>query len=83
MTSRQIHRWTFQFIAAHAVQVRCGLGRSRRFLVVVDLMLSGWTVAVALFSRTLPLAMVARVIGILGLVSTGFSDVHLVHFQPL
>ena len=35
-------------------------------------MLSGWTVAVALFSRTLPLAMVARVIGILGLVSTGF-----------
>jgi len=41
-------------------------------LLLWVLMLSGWTVAVALFSRTLPLAMVARVIGILGLVSTGF-----------
>jgi cytochrome c-type biogenesis protein CcmF len=35
-------------------------------------MLAGWTLAVALFSRSLPLAMVARVIGILGWVSTGF-----------
>ena len=41
-------------------------------LLLWMLMLSGWTVSVALFSRTLPLAMVARVIGILGLVSTGF-----------
>ena len=41
-------------------------------LLLWVLMLSGWTVAVALFSRSLPLAMVARVIGILGLVSTGF-----------
>ena len=41
-------------------------------LLLWMLMLSGWTVSVAIFSRTLPLAMVARVIGILGLVSTGF-----------
>ena len=41
-------------------------------LLLWMLMLSGWTLAVAIFSRTLPLAMVARVIGILGLVSTGF-----------
>jgi cytochrome c-type biogenesis protein CcmF len=34
--------------------------------------LSGWTVAVALFSRQLPDAMVARVIGVMGLVSVGF-----------
>jgi len=34
--------------------------------------LSAWTVAVALFSRQLPDAMVARVIGVMGLVSAGF-----------
>jgi cytochrome c-type biogenesis protein CcmF len=36
------------------------------------LMLAGWTVAVSLRSRGLPLAMVARVLGVMGLVSTGF-----------
>jgi len=41
-------------------------------LLLWVLMLAGWTLAVALFSRSLPLAMVARVIGILGWVSTGF-----------
>jgi cytochrome c-type biogenesis protein CcmF len=46
------------------------------------LMLSGWTVSVAIFSRTLPLAMVARVIGILGLVSTGFLMFILVTSSP-
>ena len=45
-------------------------------------MLSGWTVAVALFSRSLPLAMVARVIGILGLVSTGFLMFILITSSP-
>ncbi|MFM7004631.1 MAG: heme lyase CcmF/NrfE family subunit, partial [Limnohabitans sp.] len=41
-------------------------------LLLWVLMLAGWTLAVAMFSRSLPLAMVARVIGILGWVSTGF-----------
>ena len=36
------------------------------------LMLTGWTFAVALFSRHLPERMAARVIAILGLVSIGF-----------
>jgi cytochrome c-type biogenesis protein CcmF len=36
------------------------------------LMLTGWTVAVAAFSRSLPLEMVARVLGVLGMVATGF-----------
>jgi len=44
--------------------------------------LSGWTLAVAIFSRTLPLAMVARVIGILGLVSTGFLMFILITSSP-
>jgi len=41
-------------------------------LLLWMLMLSGWTFAVSLLSRTLPLAMVARVIAVLGLVSCGF-----------
>jgi cytochrome c-type biogenesis protein CcmF len=52
-------------------------------LLLWVLMLSGWTVAVALFSRSLPLAMVARVIGILGLVSTGFLMFILTTSSPL
>jgi cytochrome c-type biogenesis protein CcmF len=36
------------------------------------LMLNGWTLAVSLLSRQLPRAMVARVIGVLGLVAFGF-----------
>ena len=36
------------------------------------LMLSGWTLAVSLFSRRLPLPMVARVLGTMGCISTGF-----------
>ncbi|HEY0855789.1 MAG TPA: heme lyase CcmF/NrfE family subunit [Albitalea sp.] len=36
------------------------------------LMLSSWTLAVSLLSRQLPQAMVARVIGVLGLLSAGF-----------
>ncbi|HCO59223.1 MAG TPA: heme lyase NrfEFG subunit NrfE, partial [Porticoccaceae bacterium] len=41
-------------------------------LLLWVLILAGWTLAVALFSRTLPLDMVARVLGVLGLVSIGF-----------
>jgi cytochrome c-type biogenesis protein CcmF len=41
-------------------------------LLLWVLLLSLWTVAVAVFSRSLPLDMVARVIGVLGLISVGF-----------
>ncbi|MEE1540355.1 MAG: heme lyase CcmF/NrfE family subunit, partial [Arenicellales bacterium] len=41
-------------------------------LLLWTLFLSGWTVAVALFSRSLPDQMAARVIAIMGLVSIGF-----------
>ena len=40
-------------------------------LLLWVLMLSGWTVAVAQFSRTLDDTMVARVLGVLGLVTVG------------
>ncbi|MYH32340.1 MAG: heme lyase CcmF/NrfE family subunit [Gammaproteobacteria bacterium] len=41
-------------------------------LVLWQLILSSWTVAVALASRTLPQVLRARVLGVLGLVSIGF-----------
>jgi cytochrome c-type biogenesis protein CcmF len=41
-------------------------------ILLWTLMLSVWTVAVAAFSRSLPDEMVARVIGVMGLVSVGF-----------
>ncbi len=41
-------------------------------LLLWAVMLSFWTVAVALFSRTLPQAMAARVIAVMGFISIGF-----------
>jgi len=41
-------------------------------LLLWVLMLAGWTTAVSIFSKTLPDEMVARVIGVLGLISVGF-----------
>ncbi len=41
-------------------------------LLLWALILSGWTLAVALFSRSLPLEMAVRVIGVMGFVSSGF-----------
>ena len=41
-------------------------------LVLWMLMLSGWMTAVTLFSKRLPLEMVSRVLGVMGLVSVGF-----------
>jgi len=46
------------------------------------LMLSGWTAAVALFSRHLPDEMVARVLGVMGLVAVGFLLFMLVTSDP-
>jgi Cytochrome c biogenesis factor len=41
-------------------------------LLLWALLLAGWSAAVGLFSRRLPLPMVARVLGVMGLVSVGF-----------
>jgi len=41
-------------------------------LLLWALILSGWTVAVVLFSRSMPETMVARVVGVMGMVSVGF-----------
>ena len=46
------------------------------------LMLTGWSCAVSLFSRQLPQAMVARVLGVLGLVGMGFLLFMLLTSNP-
>ena len=51
-------------------------------LLLWVLLLSVWTIAVAMFSRSLPLDMVARVIGVLGLISVGFLFFILITSNP-
>ena len=46
-------------------------------------MLGGWTVAVALKSRHLPDEMVARVLGVMGLVVGRLPAVHAAHVEPV
>jgi cytochrome c-type biogenesis protein CcmF len=47
-------------------------GNHEGSILMWAVILAGWTVAVALFSKQLPQVMVARVIGIMGLISVGF-----------
>jgi len=51
-------------------------------LLLWALILSGWTVAVALFSQSVPKVMLARVIGVMGFVSIGFLLFILVTSNP-
>jgi len=51
-------------------------------LLLWVMMLVGWTVAVAQLSRSLPDAMVARVLGVLGLVAVGFLAFILLTSNP-
>jgi cytochrome c-type biogenesis protein CcmF len=51
-------------------------------LLLWVLMLAGWTLAVATFSRRLPEEMVARVLGVMGLISTGFLLFMLLTSNP-
>ena len=51
-------------------------------LLLWSLMLAGWTFAVAIFSRHLPERMLARVLGVMGLVSIGFLLFMLLTSNP-
>ncbi len=51
-------------------------------LLFWSLILAVWTIAVATFSRTLPEDMVARVLGIMGLISVGFLSLLLITSSP-
>ena len=51
-------------------------------LLLWMLMLAGWTLAVARYSRSLPQTFVARILGVLGLVSVGFLLFTLITSNP-
>jgi cytochrome c-type biogenesis protein CcmF len=51
-------------------------------LLLWVLLLAVWSMAVALFSKSLPLDMVARVLGVLGLISVGFLLFILITSNP-
>ena len=51
-------------------------------MLLWTLMLAGWTFAVAIFSRHLPARMLARVLGVMGLVSVGFLLFMLLTSNP-
>jgi cytochrome c-type biogenesis protein CcmF len=74
-----VNDFSVQFVAANSnsalplfYRISGVWGGHEGSLLLWMLALSGWTVAVAVWSRGLPLAFIARVLGVLGLVSIGF-----------
>ena len=57
-------------------------GSHQGSMLLWTLMLAGWTFAVAIFSRSLPDRFVARVLGVMGLVSAGFLLFMLLTSNP-
>jgi cytochrome c-type biogenesis protein CcmF len=57
-------------------------GNHEGSILLWALILAGWTVAVALFSRQLPDVMVARVLGVMGFISIGFLLFTLLTSNP-
>ncbi|MEQ1673575.1 MAG: heme lyase CcmF/NrfE family subunit [Candidatus Nitrotoga sp.] len=81
--------FTVQFVANHSnlllplqYRVAASWGGHEGSLLLWLTMLAGWTLAVALFSKRLPVEMVARVLGVMGLVSTGFIAFTLFTSNP-
>jgi cytochrome c-type biogenesis protein CcmF len=65
-----------------AYRVAAVWGGHEGSLLLWILMLSGWTVAVATFSRHLPAPFVARILGVMGWVSVGFLLFTLITSNP-
>jgi cytochrome c-type biogenesis protein CcmF len=65
-----------------AYRIAATWGSHEGSLLLWVLMLAGWTLAVTLRSRHLPEAMVARVLGVMGLVSVGFLLFMLLTSNP-
>jgi cytochrome c-type biogenesis protein CcmF len=81
--------FTVQYVATNSnsllpLQYRISAvwGAHEGSLLLWVLTLGGWTAAVALFSRRLPLDAVARVLGVLGLISVGFTAFVLFTSDP-
>jgi cytochrome c-type biogenesis protein CcmF len=65
-----------------AYKVAASWGSHEGSLLLWILMLAGWGMAVAIFSRHLPEEMVARVLGVMGLVAVGFIAFMLLTSDP-
>lgn len=81
--------FSVQYVAQHsnsklptAYRASAVWGGHEGSLLLWVLMLTGWSAAVSLLSRQLPQAMVARVLGVLGLVSVGFLLFMLLTSNP-
>jgi cytochrome c-type biogenesis protein CcmF len=57
-------------------------GNHEGSILLWSLILSGWTLAVSIFSRQLDDRMVARVLGVMGLISCGFMLFTLLTSNP-
>lgn len=73
------HDFSVQYVSLHSnlklpamYRFAAIWGAHEGSLVLWQLVLCGWTAAVALASRSLPRALTARVLGVLGIVSVGF-----------
>jgi cytochrome c-type biogenesis protein CcmF len=65
-----------------AYRLAASWGSHEGSLLLWTLMLAGWTLAVAIFSRHLPQRLVSRVLGVMGLVSVGFLLFMLLTSNP-
>lgn len=81
--------FSVQYVAQHsnsklptAYRAAAVWGGHEGSLLLWHLMLTGWAFAVSVLSRQLPEAMVARVLGVLGLVGTGFLLFMLLTSDP-
>ncbi len=63
-------------------RVTASWGSHEGSLLLWVLMLSGWTLAVSIFSRNLPLEVISRVLAVLGLISVGFYLFMLITSNP-
>nr|MBP8120406.1 cytochrome c biogenesis protein CcsA [Burkholderiales bacterium] len=63
-------------------RITASWGSHEGSLLLWVLMLTGWTFAVSLFSRNLPLEVIARVLAVLGLIGVGFYLFMLITSNP-
>ena len=63
-------------------RVTASWGSHEGSLLLWLLMLSGWTFAVSIFSRNLPLEVISRVLAVLGLIAVGFYLFMLITSNP-
>jgi cytochrome c-type biogenesis protein CcmF len=84
-----VHDFSVQYVATNsnsklplAYRISAVWGAHEGSLLLWALILSIWTTAVALFSRSLPQAMVARVLSVMGIISIGFLLFMLLTSNP-